>query len=243
MLKVGICGYGKMGKMLLECAKNFKNLEISSIYSTTFNGEKFTQNLDEFFKNCEVIIDFSTPNGTKELLNKALNDPKTLIIGTTGLEDEDFKTMQELSKKAKILYASNFSLGVAVLNKISSLCAKMLRDFDCEIVETHHNEKKDAPSGTALSLAKSVADARELDLKKYLVTNREHKRQIDEISIQALRGGDVAGTHSVNFFGISEYIELKHIAKDRSIFANGALKCAEVLNNKSNGFYSIKDCL
>lgn len=242
MLRVGIFGYGKMGAMVQKCALEFKNLEISKIFAQGEN-EIFTTDFEIFFKSCDVVIDFSLANGTRELLKFAKDHPKNLVIGTTGLSENDLKEIEILSKNMAILYASNFSLGVALLNKITKECAKILADFDAEIVEIHHNKKADAPSGTALSLAKSIANGRDLNLDDVLITNRDHKRQKNEISIQALRGGDVAGIHSVNFFGNAEYIELKHSAKDRSIFANGALKCALFLANKKTGFYKIEDCL
>ena len=151
--------------------------------------------------------------------------------------------MKELSKKMPIFYASNTSLGIAVLNLLAQRASTILRDFDIEILEMHHRHKKDSPSGTALSLANSVASARSLELSKVMVTNRKEARKKDEISVLSLRGGDIVGKHTVGFYEDGEFLELSHTATSRATFAKGAIKIAKWLIKQDAGFYSINDML
>lgn len=200
------------------------------------------QALKAFFQNSDLIIDFSSKQGTASLLDFAKTSPKPLLIGTTGL-DVEFETMKELSKKMPIFYASNTSLGIAVLNHLAQRASAILRDFDIEILEMHHKHKKDSPSGTALSLANSVASARSLELSKVMVTNRKEARKKDEISVLSLRGGDIVGKHTVGFYEDGEFLELSHTATSRATFAKGAIKIAKWLIKQDAGFYSINDML
>lgn len=245
-MKVGIYGAnGKMGKELLACLENFEALTLGSEFSL-HPKEKQSNDLELFFKNSDLIIDFSSPQGSKKLLEFALNFPKALCIGTTGLDEESFSLMQKCSEKMPILYARNTSLGIAILHSLVKEAAKKLRDFDVEIFEMHHKFKKDAPSGTALSLSESIAQARELDIKKVLVESRADKKEArkeDEIGIAALRGGDIIGRHTVGFYGEGEFLELNHTATSRATFANGALKASIWLKEQENGLYSINDFL
>ena len=211
-----------------------------------FVFESKTKDLKVFLDSADVIIDFTTAEGTNMLLEVALENPKPIVIGTTGLEEHHKNLIKEASKKMPILYASNMSLGVAVLNKVVNLVASTLRDFDIEIVETHHHHKKDSPSGTALTLAQTCAQARGLELDKVRKSGRNGnigEREKDEIGVMALRGGDVAGIHNVGFYGNGEYLELIHTATSRITFAQGAIKAALWLQNQPNGLYSIEDAL
>ena len=242
MIRIGIHGAsGKMGRMIEECLKSYENLAVV--------GAKFDKdsgNLDDLFKNSDVIIDFSSPSGTQNLLNFAIKNPKPLCIGTTGLDESTLNLIDECAKFMPILYATNTSLGVAVLNKLASDVAKILREFDCEIVEMHHRHKKDAPSGTALTLANHVADARGLDLNSVRISGRDGQigaRSKDEIAVMSLRGGDIVGRHRVGFYNDGEFIELNHTATSRATFANGAIKAAIWLTKQQNSRYSINDCL
>lgn len=241
MLKIGIYGSnGRMGKMIQECLKEYENIKIAALF------DKNSSNLEDFFKSSDVIIDFSMPEGTKALLEFAKKNPKPLCIGTTGLSKDELNLMKEISKNMPILYATNMSLGVAVLNKLAFLASKALSEFDAEILEMHHRYKKDAPSGTALTLAKNVAIARNLDLDKVRVSGRDGiigERKKDEIAVMSLRGGDIAGRHTAGFYGNGEFIELNHTATSRATFANGAIKAAIWLSSQKNGLYDINDCL
>ena len=241
MLKIGIYGSsGRMGKMIQECLKEYENAKIAALF------DKNSSNLEDFFKSSDVIIDFSMPEGTKALLEFAKKNPKPLCIGTTGLSKDELNLMKEISKNMPILYATNMSLGVAVLNKLAFLASKALSEFDAEILEMHHRYKKDAPSGTALTLAENVAIARNLDLDKVRVSGRDGiigQRPKDEIAVMSLRGGDIVGRHTAGFYGNGEFIELNHTATSRATFANGAIKAAIWLSSQKNGLYDINDCL
>lgn len=241
MLKIGIYGSnGRMGKMIQECLKEYENVKVAALF------DKNSSNLEDFFKSSDVVIDFSMPEGTKALLEFAKKNPKPLCIGTTGLSKDELNLMKEISKNMPILYATNMSLGVAVLNKLAFLASKALSEFDAEILEMHHRYKKDAPSGTALTLAENVAIARNLDLHKVRVSGRDGiigQRSKDEIAVMSLRGGDIVGRHTAGFYGNGEFIELNHTATSRATFANGAIKAAIWLSSQKNGLYDINDCL
>lgn len=241
MLKIGIYGSnGRMGKMIQECLKEYENVKVAALF------DKNSSNLEDFFKSSDVVIDFSMPEGTKVLLEFAKKNPKPLCIGTTGLSQNELDLMKEISKNMPILYATNMSLGVAVLNKLAFLASKALSEFDAEILEMHHRYKKDAPSGTALTLAENVAIARNLDLDKVRVSGRDGiigQRSKDEIAVMSLRGGDIVGRHTAGFYGNGEFIELNHTATSRATFANGAIKAAIWLSSQKNWLYDINDCL
>ena len=253
MVKIGIHGAsGKMGRMIIECLKNEPGAKLSAAY--TIEPLDFalpqdvilTDKFDELFANCDVVIDFTIKEGAINLLNYARTDPKPLVVGTTGLGEDGANLLKLASAAMPILYATNMSLGVAVLNRLAALASKALRDFDAEIVEQHHRHKKDAPSGTALTLGERVAAARGLNLKDVLVTGRDGlvgARRKDEIAILAVRGGDVVGRHTVGFYNDGEFIELNHTATSRATFAKGAIKVAIWIAGQQSGLYGIDDCL
>lgn len=253
MVKIGIHGAsGKMGRMIIECLKNEPDAKLSAAYTiepldfALPDGVVLTDKFDELFANCDVVIDFTIKDGAINLLNYARTNPKPLVIGTTGLGEDGANLLKLASAAMPILYATNMSLGVAVLNRLAALASKALREFDAEIVEQHHRHKKDAPSGTALTLGERVAAARGLNLKEVLVTGRDGlvgARSKDEIAILAVRGGDVVGRHTVGFYNEGEFIELNHTATSRATFAKGAIKAAIWVAGQSSGLYGIDDCL
>ena len=253
MVKIGIHGAsGKMGRMIIECLKNEPGAKLSAAYTiepldfALPHGVILTDKFDELFANCDVVIDFTIKDGAINLLNYARTDPKPLVIGTTGLGEDGANLLKLASAAMPILYATNMSLGVAVLNRLAALASKALREFDAEIVEQHHRHKKDAPSGTALTLGERVAAARGLNLKDVLVTGRDglvEARSKDEIAILAVRGGDVVGRHTVGFYNEGEFIELNHTATSRATFAKGAIKAAIWVAGQQSGLYGIDDCL
>ncbi len=241
-----------MGRMIIECLKNEPDAKLSAAYTiepldfALPDGVVLTDKFDELFANCDVVIDFTIKDGAINLLNYARTDPKPLVIGTTGLGEDGASLLKLASAAMPILYATNMSLGVAVLNRLAALASKALREFDAEIVEQHHRHKKDAPSGTALTLGERVAAARGLNLKEVLVTGRDGlvgARSKDEIAILAVRGGDVVGRHTVGFYNEGEFIELNHTATSRATFAKGAIKAAIWVAGQSSGLYGIDDCL
>ena len=253
MVKIGIHGAsGKMGRMIIECLKNEPDAKLSAAYTiepldfALPDGVVLTDKFDELFANCDVVIDFTIKDGAINLLNYARTNPKPLVIGTTGLGEDGANLLKLASAAMPILYATNMSLGVAVLNRLAALASKALREFDAEIVEQHHRHKKDAPSGTALTLGERVAAARGLNLKEVLVTGRDGlvgARSKDEIAILAVRGGDVVGRHTVGFYNEGEFIELNHTATSRATFAKGAIKAAIWVAGQQSGLYGIDDCL
>lgn len=254
MIKVGIHGStGRVGELLINNLKDdseAKAVTLHAIEAFKFYVDEeslITNDTKTLLENSDVVIDFTLPNGTEALLETAIKEcPRALVIGTTGLSKHQLNLLEEASKYMPILYATNMSLGVAILNKLAHMASAALSDFDAEIVEQHHRYKKDAPSGTALTLAEHVADARGLDLDKVRVSGRDGnigERTKDEIAVMALRGGDIVGRHTVGFYNDGEFIEINHTATSRDTFAKGAIKAAKWIVNQENGLYNITDCL
>jgi len=253
MIKTGIHGStGRVGELLIKNIKNDTELEIKTLHAIeefNFAVDKdilVTNDIVTLLQNSDVIIDFTLPNGTEALLENAIKSPTPLVIGTTGLSKHQQNLIEEASKYMPILYATNMSLGVAVINKLASLASSLLSDFDAEIIEMHHRYKKDAPSGTALTLAEHVANARGLNLDDVRISGRDGnigERTKNEISVMSLRGGDIVGKHTAGFYNDGEFIELNHTATSRDTFAKGAIKAAKWIVNQENGLYKITDCL
>lgn len=253
MIKVGVYGgTGRVGKLLLEDLKTEEALSLGAVFVR--NELDFaidpsalvTNDIDTFLKACDVVVDFSLPEATQALLEKALKEPKPLVIATTGMNVHQFNLMKEASELMPVLYATNMSLGVAVLSKLVEQASRVLEGFDIEIVEMHHKHKKDAPSGTALTLAESAAKGRDLDLDQVRVSGRNGnigERSKDEIAVMALRGGDIVGRHTVGFYNDGEFIEMNHTATSRHTFSKGALRACKWLTAQESGLYNISDCL
>lgn len=253
MIKVGVFGAsGRVGKLLLDDLKETPQMSVSCVYvrnSLEFSIDPsilVTSNMKSFLNASDVIIDFSLPEACETLLEEAIKTPKPLVIGTTGLSPHQLNLLKEASELMPILYATNMSLGIALLNKLVYQASAALKDFDIEIVEMHHKHKKDAPSGTALTLSESVARARSLEIDKVRVSGRDGiigARTKDEIAVMALRGGDIVGRHTVGFYNDGEFLELNHTATSRNTFSKGAIRAAQWLSQKEAGLYSISDCL
>ena len=253
MIKVGVFGAnGRVGKLLLENLKETPDMSLSSVFvrrELDFSVEPsvlVTTDLKSFLNACDIVIDFSLPDACEALLEAAMLTPKPLVIGTTGLNTHQLNLLKEATLEMPILYATNMSLGVALLNNLVEQASAALKGFDIEIVEMHHKHKKDAPSGTALTLGEHAARGRGLELDKVRVSGRDGnigERSEDEIAVMALRGGDIVGRHTVGFYNDGEFLELNHTATSRSTFSKGALRAGEWLIDKEAGLYSIKDCL
>lgn len=253
MIKVGVFGAsGRVGKLLLEDLRLTEGMSVSSVFVR--NELDFaidpsilvTSNMKTFLNGCDIVIDFSLPEACEILLEEAINTPKPLVIGTTGLNTHQLNLLKQASELMPVLYATNMSLGVALLNKLVYQAAKTLEGFDIEIVEMHHRHKKDAPSGTALTLSESAAAGRGVVLDKVRVSGRDGnigERTQDEIAVMALRGGDIVGRHTVGFYNDGEFIELNHTATSRNTFSKGAIRAGKWLADKEAGLYSISDCL
>ena len=255
MIKTGILGStGRVGSLLIDDLKNNEQIKLSACHvvkkleKDVPEGTIVTNDIQVLLDSSDVIIDFSSPEATEELLTLIVEGKsnKALVIATTGFSKHQQNLLIEASKKVPVLYASNMSLGVAVLNKLVTLASKALNDFDIEIVEQHHRYKVDSPSGTALTLAESAAKARNLDLDKVRVSGRDGDigvRSKDEIAVMSLRGGDIVGRHTVGLYNDGEFIELHHTATTRNTFSKGAIKAAIWLVKQEAGLYSINDCL
>lgn len=206
-----------------------------------------TANVDEFLQSCDAVIDFSSPSLSLEIAAKCAAAKKVMICGTTGFADEEKQRLASFGQQTVVVWSSNMSLGVNLLMNLAEKTAQILRDdFDVEIVEMHHNNKVDAPSGTALSLGAAVAHGRNVSLKENGVMARfgkDAKRKKGEIGFATLRGGDVIGDHTVIFAGDGERVELSHKASNRDIFAKGAIRAAIWGSAKQPGFYSMRDVL
>jgi 4-hydroxy-tetrahydrodipicolinate reductase len=255
MIKIGILGStGRVGSLLIDDLENDSEARVSAVHVF----DKLTRNLPAdtivtndmkvLFDSSDVIIDFSAPAATELLLTEVVENGgrKPLVIATTGFNKHQQNLLFEASKIVPILYASNMSLGVAVLNKLVSLASKTLRDFDIEIVEQHHRHKVDSPSGTALTLAEHAASARDLDLDNVRISGRDGNigaRTKDEIAVMALRGGDIVGRHTVGLYNDGEFLELNHTATSRNTFSKGAIKVAKWIIGKDAKLYSINDAL
>jgi 4-hydroxy-tetrahydrodipicolinate reductase len=211
------------------------------------NGVKLTGDVEAVMANADGIIDFTIPDATTSFAALAAKAHKVHIIGTTGLTEADEANIAEAAKSAVIVKSGNMSLGVNLLAALTRRVAKTLDgSFDIEILEMHHNQKVDAPSGTALLLGHAAAEGRGIDLDRNSVRSRDGHtgaRKAGDIGFATLRGGSVVGEHTVIFSGPAERIELVHRAEDRMIFARGALHAALWARKQKPGLYSMTDVL
>ena len=236
MIRLGLVGNGKMGRMIDSlCERDDR------FVTAGFVGPGDCDTLAQIGE-IDAAIDFSYPGNLQMVLDTALESRLPLVIGTTGLTDAQGEAIRAAAKEIPIVWANNFSTGVTVLCRLARMASQALgEDFDIEIVETHHNQKADAPSGTAKALLASVDPE-----GGYAVVNGREGRpgaRGREIGMHAVRGGTVAGEHSVHFFGQMEEIELRHRADSREIFARGALRAAEFAVHAQPGLYNMEDVL
>ena len=232
-----LIGRGKMGRLIQETARAAGD-EIQAAF-----GREDLDRLGRLGRVADVVIDFSRPEALPELCSYVRRTGTPLLSGTTGYSPEEKRRLEELGRYAPVLWSANFSLGVAVLARALREVSDVLKpDFDIEITETHHNQKEDAPSGTAKLLAEAVDPGHDL-AAVYGREGNTGKRSRSEIGIHALRGGTVAGTHSVHFFGPDEELEFTHRAASRQIFASGALHMARLLPGRPNGVYDLQKIL
>ncbi len=189
----------------------------------------------------DVIIDFSAPVATRSIAEFANDNNIPIVVATTGLSESDISSLKTLSKTIPVFQSANMSFDVALFKNILKAMAVQLSDCDIEISETHHNRKKDAPSGTAKMLADTINEA--LGNSKVLVYGREGQRQKNEIGLSSIRGGNIVGEHTVQFFSENETLEIKHTSYSRKVFADGAVKAARFLLTKEPGFYNMDDLI
>jgi 4-hydroxy-tetrahydrodipicolinate reductase len=213
---------GRMGKTVVDLAS--QDPEVDVVAQCDLDDP-----IEPAMKNCDAAIDFSHAGAIDEICRAASRHNKPLVIGTTGHSQEQRQTIEQAARSVPIVFASNFSIGVNVLFWLTGKAAELLvPDFKPEIVETHHKMKRDAPSGTAKTLAEIL---------------KASQKSKNEIAIQSIRKGDVVGEHTVTFSGVSERLELTHRAGSREIFARGALRAAKWITGKPPGLYSMQDVL
>ena len=243
---------GRMGQQLIKSARKNKNFKLISltenrIINKKILGIKPTSNSIEAFKKTNVIIDFTVPKCTIEILKIASKLKKRVIIGTTGFSKKDEVLIKKFSRKIPILKAGNMSLGVNLLMYLTEIASKSLgSDFLSKIYEVHHKHKIDYPSGTALMLGKGIADGKNKNLynligKKYF--NKKSFPYSKKINFNSIRKGDVIGEHEVKFSSGKEIVTLKHESFDRALYSEGALTASAWLMSKKAGLYSMRDLL
>ncbi len=210
-------------------------------------GVNISNDLESVLPSADVLIEFTNPETTLEHLGIAAQFGKPVVIGTTGLTEQDKIQVKQASAQIPVMLSPNMSLGVNLLFKLAAEAAKLLgEEYDIEIVETHHRMKKDAPSGTAMKLAETVAEAVNRDLKEVGCYGRQGitgERDRKTIGVMTLRGGDIVGDHTVMFLGTGEKLEISHRATSRDTFVPGSLRAAEWLVRKPAGLYDMQDVL
>ena len=236
-MKIILIGQGKMGALIRETAKAAGDEVVAAF------GRDNLSELASLNVAADVVIDFSRPETLPAVCDYIRRTGTALLSGTTGYTAAEKAQLEALGACAPVLWSANFSLGIAVLYRALQVVSDVLKpDFDIEVTEVHHNQKADAPSGTAKLLVEAIDPHHELTP----VHGREGitgKREKKEIGVHALRGGTVAGTHTVHFFGPQEELEFTHRAANRQIFVNGALHMARMLPGKTNGVYDLQKIL
>ncbi|MDB4965659.1 MAG: dihydrodipicolinate reductase [Myxococcales bacterium] len=254
---------GKMGRMIMRVIAEHPEVELvaaierpgsahlgkdaGSVAGLGEMGVIIQTELDEALSGADVIIDFTAPAATAWTVSRAAEHEVGVVIGTTGLGEAEKRAVWQASERIPIVLSANMSLGVNVLFGLIAQAARALgKEYDVEIVELHHRQKKDAPSGTALAMASAVAEALDRDLSSVARYGREGQvgaRTSDEIGILAVRGGDIVGEHTAYFCGLGERLEITHRASSRETFARGAVRAAEWLRDRDPGLYDMQDVL
>ena len=243
---------GRMGKQLIQSSKNNKDFKIvslteSRLINKQISGISISTNKANAFKNANIIIDFSLPKCTFEVLEIAEKQKKRVVIGTTGFTKKEENAIKKYSRKIPILKAGNMSLGVNLLMYLTEIASKSLgKNFLSKVFEVHHKYKKDYPSGTALMLGKGIAKGKNKNFyniigKKYL--NKKTFPYSKKINFNSIRKGNVIGEHEVIFSSGKEIVTLNHESFDRALYSEGALAAAKWLMNKKPGLYSMRDLL
>ncbi len=239
----GCCG--KMGRNVINSVNQRKDCEIVAgidIVEDSNIGFPIFQNYNEVEVKADVIIDFSNPALLTSMLEYAVKSNTAVVLATTGLSDNQIKEVEDASKVIPVFFSYNMSLGVSLLCELSKTAAKILGDeFDVEIIEAHHNQKIDAPSGTAIMLANAVKEEMPDAYFEYDRHSKREKRHTNEIGIHSIRGGTIVGEHQVIFAGNDEIVTLSHSARSKAIFSQGAVNAAVFLSDKESGIYNMSD--
>jgi|TARA_B100000123_G_scaffold238178_1_gene190274 4-hydroxy-tetrahydrodipicolinate reductase len=252
-INLGISGcMGRMGQQLIKSSKKNKNFKLvalteNRLVNKKFNGIKPEFNSDKAFKKTDIIIDFTIPSCTLEILKIAAKLKKKVVIGTTGFTKVEEDKIKKYSKKIAILKAGNMSLGVNLLMYLTEIATKALGDkYLSKVFEVHHKHKKDFPSGTALMLGKGIAVGKNKDFYKLIGKKFLNKKSFPygkKINFNSIRKGEIIGEHEVKFSSGKEIITLNHEAFDRALYSDGAMSAAQWLNSKKPGLYSMRDLL
>ncbi|GAB5047407.1 4-hydroxy-tetrahydrodipicolinate reductase [Thermodesulfovibrio sp. TK110] len=264
MIKITVCGAaGRMGSRIIALSKDYQEIQVVGAVESKNNpklgidagvvaglgeiGVKIVDDIEKVIDNTDIVLHFTNPEATLEHLEIVKKYKKSMVIGTTGFSNEQLTMIKEAAKEIPVVLSPNMSIGVNLLFKILKDVAKVLGDdYDVEIVEAHHRMKKDAPSGTAIKMAKVIAEALGRDFDEVAVYARKGiigERTRKEIGIQTVRAGDIVGEHTVIFGGLGERIEIVHKASSRDTFARGALRAVIWLHGKPAGLYDMGDVL
>ena len=242
MLKILLSGAcGRMGRQVANLAEE-EQAVIScgvDVHVEQWNDFPVYPSFSMVTEEADAIVDFSRPESLPALLDYAKAHRLPVVLASTGYNEEDLAAISEAAKEIPIFRSANLSLGVYVLKTLAHQAARLLPGFDIEIIEKHHNQKIDAPSGTALMLYDAVSNPDTVPV--FGRNGRTQKREKQEIGLHAIRGGTVPGEHEVGFYGPSEVLTLSHSAQDRSIFARGALRAARFIAKQTPGEYSMDD--
>ena len=252
-VKLAITGcLGRMGQQLIKSSKVDKNIKLTTLtenrlVKNKISGIKASLNEEKAFKNVDLIIDFTVPKCTIEVLKIAVKLKKRVVIGTTGFTKKEESLIKKFSKKIPILKAGNMSLGVNLLMYLTEIASKSLNDnYLSKIFEVHHKHKKDYPSGTALMLGKGIADGKGKNFYNLIGKKFLNKRSFPygkKINFNSIRKGEIIGEHEIKFSSGKEIITLNHEAFDRALYSEGALTAAKWLIKKKPGLYSMRDVL
>jgi 4-hydroxy-tetrahydrodipicolinate reductase len=262
-LKIAVAGAsGRMGRMLVEAIAKAADAELAGALDVAGSpalgldaaavlgrpaGVAIESDLARALSGARCLIDFTRPEGTLKHLAYCAEHGIAMVIGTTGFDDAGKAAIRKAAEKTAIVFAPNMSVGVNVTLKLLQMAAKSLSEgYDIEIIEAHHRHKVDAPSGTALKMGEVIADALGRDLKQCAVYGREGvtgERDPSTIGFATIRGGDIVGDHTVLFAGDGERIEISHKSGSRVTYANGALRAARFLADKTSGLYDMQDVL
>ena len=243
---------GRMGQQIISSVKKDKNFKLVALtenrkINSKINGIKVDLNAEELFKKVDLIIDFTVPKCTFQVLKIATKLKKRVVIGTTGFTKKEENLIKKFSKKIPILKAGNMSLGINLLMYLTEIASSSLgKNFLSKIFEVHHKHKKDYPSGTALMLGKGIAVGKNKNFysllgKKYL--NKKNFPYGKKINFNSVRKGEIIGEHEVKFSSGKEVITLNHEAYDRTLYSEGALSAAKWLISKKPGLYSMRDLM
>ena len=246
MTNIAICGAnGKMGKTVYNCIQERDNCKVIAgidVYTKQYADFPIVEKPSELPEKPDVIIDFSNPASLDGLLGYCLSTGTPLVIASTGYSDEQIQQIKNAAEQIPVLFTFNMSIGINLLVNLAKKAAEVLGDrFDIEIVEKHHNQKIDAPSGTAIMLANAINET--LDNSKHYVYDRHsrrQKREKSEIGMHAIRGGTIVGEHDVIFAGNDEVITLSHSSASKTVFAEGSVNAAIFLKDKPAGLYDMQ---